>query len=574
MPPRRDDDILGLEIDCTIESGRNLVAKDGTGLFKMGAKTTSDPYVVCNYNRNQLTQTEVAAKTLAPTYNHAFKFVLEGKQYKPDQSVIFAIADRDRGAFDADDPMGEVRIPVRDLLNGKVRHEWFKVENCSGCSNASGELKIKISALARRALTLEPKASTKLGPSGVVAVGLGWEPLAGKRNLAEAAIDLDTSCVALGFDGKIVMDESVYFAQLVSRTGAIRHTGDEMEGDEDLGQGDDEIIVIDLGRVPARVCALYLIGTVASEGKSFADVKSAKMRLVDMQTGIEKCRFYPGTGGPHTAVFLGRIARTSASAPWSLQAIGEYDHTARDWGTLVPEVQMYSQDIVPGIKVNMADRVAIMRKGGLIRVKDYTPSGQVPEHLVMGLSWDITQGRNIDLDASALLLDAQMRQIDLVFFGKLGSSDGAVRHGGDEREGDEKGDDEKIFLQLGRVHPAVAYIGFVINSYSGEELDDVKDASCHLYDGSSYRDLASFKMANCAFLDKHTALVVGMLFRDLRTGEWAFEIISEAAQGRTAHDNVDELQRFIQRRVPTQLPDPRLAPGAGGGMLARGLGGI
>ena len=56
----------------------------------------------------------------------------------------------------------------------------------------------------------------------------------------------------------------------------------------------------------------------------------------------------------------------------------------------------------------------------------------------MGLSWDITQGRNIDLDASALLLDAQMRQIDLVFFGKLGSSDGAVRHGGDEREGDEK----------------------------------------------------------------------------------------------------------------------------------------
>ena len=235
MPPRRDDDILGLEIDCTIESGRNLVAKDGTGLFKMGAKTTSDPYVVCNYNRNQLTQTEVAAKTLAPTYNHAFKFVLEGKQYKPDQSVIFAIADRDRGAFDADDPMGEVRIPVRDLLNGKVRHEWFKVENCSGCSNASGELKIKISALARRALTLEPKASTstlarlklarglvhsgwhrratrpppgalslrwcsllacpltaratltaaELGPSGVVAVGLGWEPLAGKRNLPQ-----------------------------------------------------------------------------------------------------------------------------------------------------------------------------------------------------------------------------------------------------------------------------------------------------------------------------------------------------------------------------------------------------
>ena len=38
---------------------------------------------------------------------------------------------------------------------------------------------------------------------------------------------------------------------------------------------------------------------------------------------------------------------------------------------------------------------------------------------------------------------------------------------------------------------------------------------------------------------------MGMLFRDA-TGEWGFEIISEAAQGRTAHENVDELQRFIQ----------------------------
>ena len=29
-------------------------------------------------------------------------------------------------------------------------------------------------------------------------------------------------------------------------------------------------------------------------------------------------------------------------------------------------------------------------------------------------------------------------QIDLVYFGKLRSSDGSIQHGGDEREGDEK----------------------------------------------------------------------------------------------------------------------------------------
>ena len=162
-------------------------------------------------------------------------------------------------------------------------------------------------------------------------------------------------------------------------------------------------------------------------------------------------------------------------------------------------------------------------------------------------------------------------QLDLVYFGKLASSDGAIRHGGDEREGDEKGDDEKIFLEMSRVHPSVSYIGFVINSYSGQELDDVKDASCHLFDHSTCRDIATFRLTNCQMLDKHTALVLGMLFRD--GSEWGFEIISEAAQGRTAVDNVDELQNFIKRRGPSvSLPPARLPPGAAQGMLARATG--
>ena len=76
------------------------------------------------------------------------------------------------------------------------------------------------------------------------------------------AIDLDASCVAVDFKGRVLKEECVYFAQLESHSKAIRHTGDEREGDEDLGEGDDEIIVMDLRRIPANICALHFLSLI------------------------------------------------------------------------------------------------------------------------------------------------------------------------------------------------------------------------------------------------------------------------------------------------------------------------
>ena len=36
---------------------------------------------------------------------------------------------------------------------------------------------------------------------------------------------------------------------------SIKHSGDEREGDEDLGDGDDEIIIVELARLPPKVPA-------------------------------------------------------------------------------------------------------------------------------------------------------------------------------------------------------------------------------------------------------------------------------------------------------------------------------
>jgi tellurium resistance protein TerZ len=111
-------------------------------------------------------------------------------------------------------------------------------------------------------------------------------------------------------------------------------------------------------------------------------------------------------------------------------------------------------------------------------------------------------------------LNANLDKLDLVYFKHLTSDDGAIRHCGDEREGDEVGDDEKINLSLALVRPDACFLGFTINSYSGQELDDVSSTGCHIFDTYSNIDLASYKMTGSKELDKKTALIMGILYRE------------------------------------------------------------
>ena len=46
---------------------------------------------------------------------------------------------------------------------------------------------------------------------------------------------------------------------------------------------------------PVQVRALFFLATVCDDGRTFADVKSARMRLVDWGSGAEVCRYVPAT---------------------------------------------------------------------------------------------------------------------------------------------------------------------------------------------------------------------------------------------------------------------------------------
>jgi len=343
------------------------------------------------------------------------------------------------------------------------------------------------------------------------------------------------------------MEETVYYGNLENSNRSVVHSGDERDGD---AEGDDEVIRCQLQKVPKHIIALYFILTVATPGKSFAQVKSAVVRVYPAESQTAICNFFPSRLGNKTAMFMTRLSRSKTDpTKWTMCPIEDGDKNARDFGSLIPEIKSYTQDMVPNIQVDPHERIAILRKGGTIRVRDFAPNGTIPDCITMGLAWDVTDEKEIDLDASVICLGKDLNLLDIVYFQQLESKDKAILHGGDERDGEKEGDDEEIHLNLAQVSPAVMYIGFVINSYSGEELDDVAKASCHIFDPLTKTDIVKYALSRTRELHRHTALVLGCLYR-IGEGDWNFRVISEPSQGKTAHDNVDELQRFLRRHPP------------------------
>lgn len=149
-----------------------------------------------------------------------------------------------------------------------------------------------------------------------VQMGLGWDPVE-KRGLfgnRAATIDLDASALLFA-DGDVV--DVVYYRQLSSKDGSIRHQGDNLTGE---GSGDDEVMLVDLTRVPPHVTTIVFLVT-SYRGHTFEQVENAFCRLVDSTTNAELARFTLQGGMPFTAMVMAKVFRVGGE--WKLQAIGE-----------------------------------------------------------------------------------------------------------------------------------------------------------------------------------------------------------------------------------------------------------
>ncbi|MEU9847761.1 TerD family protein [Streptomyces sp. NPDC047985] len=145
-----------------------------------------------------------------------------------------------------------------------------------------------------------------------VKMGLGWEPAFRGKD-----IDLDASVIAYGPNRNHL--DSCYFGKLSILNGSVKHSGDNLTGE---GAGDDEVIVVDLGRIPAE--ATGLVFTVNSfTGQKFTEVAKAYCRLLDAATGEELVRFDLTGAQPQTGVMMAKLIR-QFSGEWEMTAMGDF----------------------------------------------------------------------------------------------------------------------------------------------------------------------------------------------------------------------------------------------------------
>jgi len=161
---------------------------------------------------------------------------------------------------------------------------------------------------------------TKAAPGlKAVSIGLGWDV----RSTTGTDFDLDASALGLDPNRKVVSDEYfIFFNNKTSPDGSIEHQGDNLTGE---GEGDDEVINVDLSTVPAAVDSIAFpvsIYDADSRGQTFGQVRNAFIRVVDQANGTELARYdLSEDASTETAMVFGELYRNGAE--WKFRAIGQ-----------------------------------------------------------------------------------------------------------------------------------------------------------------------------------------------------------------------------------------------------------
>lgn len=146
-------------------------------------------------------------------------------------------------------------------------------------------------------------------------IGLGWDKERTAGFIGTGAPDVDLDASAVQFTGDTLFDLAFY-NNLKTRDGSVVHLGDNLTGG---GEGDDEVITVDLAQVYAKVDTIAVLVS-SYQGHSLEWVNRAYCRIADEQ-GSELARLVLTGGVRETGLLMATLTRSETG--WLLRAIGE-----------------------------------------------------------------------------------------------------------------------------------------------------------------------------------------------------------------------------------------------------------
>jgi len=155
-----------------------------------------------------------------------------------------------------------------------------------------------------------------------IRVGLGWDA----RRTAGEDFDLDASAFLLTEYSdrfRVRSDEDfIFYNNLVSTCGSVRHMGDNLTG---AGDGDDEVLEIDLTRVPRDVVRIRFCASINDaevRRQNFGMVHSAFIRVLNNDDQKELARFdLSEDASVETAMVFGEVYLHNGE--WKFKAVGQ-----------------------------------------------------------------------------------------------------------------------------------------------------------------------------------------------------------------------------------------------------------
>ncbi len=152
-----------------------------------------------------------------------------------------------------------------------------------------------------------------------IIVGLGWDA----RMTDGSAFDLDASIFLVTASGKVRSDyDFIFYNNRKSQDGSVEHLGDNTTG---VGEGDDEVIRIDLVNVPQEITRLVFAVSIYeadSRKQNFGMIASAYMRVLNNATRSEISRFdLSEDASLETSMIIGEVYRHNTE--WKFKAVGQ-----------------------------------------------------------------------------------------------------------------------------------------------------------------------------------------------------------------------------------------------------------